>query len=149
MFAPLADSPAFLDAKTAAPTAPASAGPQTILVVEDEDFVAGLITRFLERGNFRVVRAADGAEAERVYAAKAATIALVMIDATLPDMHGGALARTLRDRKRGLPIMFVSGRDSSALRDVFATEGPTGFLPKPFLPAEIVRQVRALIGASA
>jgi DNA-binding response OmpR family regulator len=148
MFAPLADSPAFVDAQTPAPTAPASAARRTILVVEDEDFVAGLITRFLERGNFRVVRAADGAEAQRVFAAQADTIGLAMIDATLPDMHGGALARLLREHAKHLPLLFVSGRDSSALREVFAAEAPTGFVAKPFLPAEIMRQVRALIGAT-
>ena len=148
MFAPLADSPEFVEPKTPASTAPASPARDTILVVEDEDFVAGLITRFLERGNFRDVRAADGAEAQRVFAERKAAIALVMVDATLPDMHGGALARALRDQVSRLPILFVSGRDSTALRDVFASEGPTGFVPKPFFPAEVVRQVRALIGAT-
>lgn len=147
MFAPPADSPELLDASTPRPTAPASAAPDTVLVVEDEDFVAGLIGRFLERGNFRVLRAADGAEALRLFGAHA--VALAMIDATLPDMHGGELARALRDRAARLPILFVSGRDTTALRDVFASEGPTGFVAKPFFPAEVVRQVRSLIGASA
>jgi len=148
MFAPLADSPAFLDAKTPAPAAPASPVRDTILVVEDEDFVAGLIARFLERGNFRVVRASDGAEAQRAFTAHSSAIALAMIDATLPDMHGGALARSLRDHTSRLPLLFVSGRDTTALREVFSMDGPTGFVAKPFLPSEILRQVRALIGAT-
>jgi two-component system phosphate regulon response regulator OmpR len=148
MFAPLADSPALLGPKTSAPTAPASPARDTILVVEDEDFVAGLITRFLERGSFRVIRAADGAEAQRLFAQEAPTIALAMVDATLPDMHGGELARSLRDQSSRLPILFVSGRDSTALRDAFAGEAPTGFVAKPFFPAEIVRQVQVLIGAT-
>jgi DNA-binding response OmpR family regulator len=54
----------------------------------------------------------------------------------------------LRDQSNRLPILFVSGRDSTALRDVFAGEAPTGFVAKPFFPAEIVRHVRALIGAT-
>lgn len=148
MFAPLADSRALVEPQTPASTAPASPARDTILVVEDEDFVAGLIVRCLERGNFRVIRAADGAEAQRVFALREPSIALAMVDATLPDMHGGALARALRDRAGDLPILFVSGRDSTALRDAFASEAPTGFVPKPFFPADVVRQVRALIGAS-
>lgn len=148
MFAPPADSPAILDAPTPCPAAPASPARDTILVVEDEDFVAGLIGRFLERGKFQVLRAASGGEAERLFQDHRGSIALAMIDVTLPDMHGGALARALRERAAQLPLLFVSGRDVTALREAFSGQAPTGFVAKPFFPAEVVRQVQALIAAT-
>lgn len=149
MFAPSADLQVASGSQS--PWAEATAVParDTILVVEDETPIAGLLTCILERGNFRALRAANGAECMALFAAEKERVALVMLDGILPDIHGGALAHQLRAYQPALPLLFVSGRDVSGLRDAFAAQGPTGILRKPFLPPEALRQVRTLIAASA
>ncbi len=127
--------------------APASVR-DTILIVEDEDPIAGLLTCILERGGFRVRRARDARDGARQFADCAEDVALALLDCTLPDVNGVAVCAQLRARCAGLPVLFVSGRDLGKAAQALTADGPTGFCAKPFLPAEILRQVRALIGAT-
>lgn len=148
MFAPSAE----LHSSSAAP----ARGPavdflrrQTILVVEDEERIANLLACVLERGSYRVLRASSGAEALRLFEENQPEIVLATLDCTLPDLRGETLCLELRQRAKGLPVLFVSGHDVSQLRASAACGGPTGFMGKPFLPAEVLKQVRGLIGATA
>ena len=147
MLALHADSCACLDSDFPGPAAPASVR-DTVLVVEDQDHVAGLLACMLERANFRVLRARDGAEGLRLFAEHGARIALAMLDGTLPDMSGDSLGRRLRQCASGLPVLFVSGRDVTALRTLFAGESLMDFVTKPFFPADVLRQARKLIAAA-
>src|SRR5436309_949157 len=82
-----------------------------VLLVEDNDVVAELITRILERRGRLLIRARDAAEAERQFMAYAPRIALLMLDCKLPDVHGGVLCQRLRRLVPGLPALFTSGQD--------------------------------------
>jgi DNA-binding response OmpR family regulator len=115
--------------------------------VEDEDSIASLITCILARGNFRVVRARDGRECLRMLEENEAQLILATLDCKLPDADGGALCHRLRERAAGLPVLFVSGRDVSNLKAAWAGDGRTGFVSKPFLPGEVLKQVHALVGS--
>jgi CheY-like chemotaxis protein len=148
MFAPLADSPVRLDPFTPRPIATASARADTILIVEDEDHIAALLTCVLERANFHVIRARHGAECARLLEENEDEIALVMLDCTLPDVDGRVLFRELRHLRPHLPVLFVSGRDLSTWQTTIGGEGRTGFMAKPFFPAAVVRQVREMIRAT-
>lgn len=61
-------------------------------------------------------------------------------------MLTGGLCHQLREAVPNLPILLTSGRKQEALHALLAVDGPTGFLSKPFLPADVIRQVRALLG---
>ncbi|HVS51299.1 MAG TPA: response regulator [Opitutaceae bacterium] len=138
-----------MDTDSACPAAPASADRDTILIVEDEDHVAALIACILERAHYRVRRATHGAECARLLEENEAGIALVLLDCTLPDVDGRVLFHELRHLAPGLPVIFVTGRDVSPLRVAFGAEHRVGFVPKPFFPAAVLKQVRETIGASA
>jgi DNA-binding response OmpR family regulator len=135
------------------PVSPWSTAPaptrDTILIVEDDENIAGLLTCILLRDGFRVLRARLAAEAQRLFDDHGPKIALAMLDCTLPDLNGGVLGHQLRDRAKGLPLLFVSGRDLTSVRSSLAEGGPTGFVPKPFFPADVLRQVRELTGTTA
>jgi DNA-binding response OmpR family regulator len=148
MFAPSVELQS-LSEHPAHPPAIDFAGRDTILVVEDEERIANLLACILERGPYRVLRASSAAEALHCFDENSQQIALATLDCTLPDLRGEALCRELRRRAGGLPVLFVSGHDASQVRAQAAAEGPTGFMAKPFLPAEVLKQVRGLIGATA
>lgn len=125
---------------------PAVAAPGgEILVVEDEPTIAQLLQHCLQRAGHRIRLAADGASALAAFAAGRDRIGLVLIDCHLPDLGGGDLARQLRELVPGLPLLMTSGRDQRTLVNALAAGGPTGFLPKPFFPAEILTRVRGLL----
>ena len=142
-----------LDARRpAAPeTAVAPAGPKRdlVLLIEDDDVVASLIVRLLERMHWRVAVARDGAECEKLLQAHSAEIALAFMDCTLPDTHGGSLCQRLRMALPGLPVLLTSGRTQPGLLDLVAADGPAAFVAKPFLPGDVMRHVSALLPVAA
>src|SRR6185369_12914235 len=111
MFAPPADPITPSDAQIACSAAAASTARDTILVVEDESNIAGLLTCILERGNFHVISARSGREALEIFDDASPEIAAALLDATLPDMHGGELCRRLREQMKDVPVLVVSGRN--------------------------------------
>lgn len=116
-----------------------------VLLVEDEEPLAVLLVRVLERMNLHVVHAGDGATALRLLAERADRFALALIDCLLPDMNGCELACGLRERSAGLPLLLMSGRDHRAWVNTLADGGPTVFLAKPYGPADVLREVNALL----
>jgi DNA-binding response OmpR family regulator len=120
-----------------------------IFVVEDDDVIAGLLERILARGGHRVVRAVDAAQCELLFQRHERQIALVILDCRLPDAHGGLLCNRLRNQSPGLPVLLTSGREQVGLCELFAADGPTAFLPKPFFPRDVERLVESLIRATA
>ncbi len=120
-----------------------------ILLVEDEDSLAELLTCLLRRINVRVLRAADGAEARKLFDDNRTGITLAFVDCHLPDVEGGELCQELRQAKPCLPLLLTSGRDQRALATKLAAGGPCDFLPKPYMPADVMRRVRSMLGAAA
>ena len=116
-----------------------------VLLVEDEDPLALLLTTLLSRMKVRVLRAADGAEALKLISEHRAAISLAFVDCQLPDTGGAELCRELRGAAPGLPLLLTSGRDQRALEVQLAAGGPCQFLPKPYMPADVMRRVSALL----
>jgi PAS domain S-box-containing protein len=119
-------------------------GTETILVVEDEAPVRALIRRILTDRGYTVLIAATGEEALTV-AAGAGQIALLVTDVVMPGMSGRDLADRLVARTPGLKVLFASGYTD----DEIVRHGPlnphTPFLPKPFTPEGLLRQIRAVL----
>ncbi len=127
---------------------PAS-GAGTLLLVEDQDFIADFLTEIFKRAGLSVLRTDDGAGALRILAEHGAEVRLAMIDQGLPDMHGDELGLRLRELIPRLPVMLTSGREIEACRAKLAESGPTWFVAKPYRTAQLVEQVRALMATAA
>lgn len=120
-----------------------------VLLVEDEDSLAELLTCLLRRINVRVLRAADGAEARKLFDENRAGITLAFVDCHLPDVEGGELCQELRQTVPHLPLLLTSGRDQRALAARLAAGGPCDFLPKPYMPSDVMHRVRSMLAAAA
>jgi CheY-like chemotaxis protein len=97
-----------------------------ILCVDDE--VVGLHVRriLLERAGYQVITAADGFSGIEIFAAY--PIDAVVLDYAMPGMHGGEVARQMRQTKPEVPILLLSAYvglpdEVSALVDVYMTKG--------------------------
>jgi CheY-like chemotaxis protein len=69
-----------------------------------------------------------------------------VLDLLMPQMNGQAVLRELRSFAPKLPVILSSGyteEHETAAR--LAAEGPTGFLPKPYRPAELLEKVRQVL----
>jgi CheY-like chemotaxis protein len=127
---------------------PAAAPERAVLLVEDEESLAELLSHLLSRLQLRVIRAADGAAALQAFQQQQAAIALAFVDCRLPDMDGAEVCRELRGMNPRLPLLLTSGRDQRALAASFAATAPAAFLAKPYMPADVMRHVTALLSAT-
>ena len=124
------------------PSAPRGKG-ETVLVVEDADAVRMLTGRILYSAGYQVISVESGAVAlERLDAAD-----VLVTDVVMPGMSGVELAVQARERRPGLPVVFVSGYTGDT--PLGGTEDPmTAFLAKPFDGDELLREVRSTLDAA-
>ncbi len=117
-------------------------GAETILVVEDEEPVRRMTCTALERNGYRILQAADGAEALAIARRHQGSLDLVLTDLIMPEMGGVALVERLQKERPGIGVLFMSGYAHSG--DWEALEVPAGapLLEKPFGPREVNRKVR-------
>jgi DNA-binding response OmpR family regulator len=122
---------------------PRSAGGRPILVVDDDAKIVRLVRTYLERDGYRVVTAADGAEALELIARERPRLAV--LDLMLPELDGRAVIRELRYQGEKIPILILSARGTLADRLRGLEDGADDYLPKPFSPAELVLRVKSIL----
>jgi len=120
--------------------------PPRILVVEDEQDIAGLIKHTLERsGDASVEIVGRGDEAIRVISGRLPD--LVILDLNLPVLSGEEVCRMLRQRPetRQLPIIMLTARTSESERVAGLDLGADDYVTKPFSLRELGARVRAVL----
>jgi two-component system, cell cycle sensor histidine kinase and response regulator CckA len=142
--------PAPPPAEPERPEPPAAAG-QTVLLVDDEDAVRAVAVRILEKHGYRVLEAAGGEEALKLYRGLDAAPDLVITDVAMPRMSGLDLARSLADEPESPPpVVFVSGYSGASVSSPEALEMGSGFIQKPFSAESLLEAVgQALAGVRA
>src|ERR1700676_45315 len=131
------------DAAAAAATRHASAG-ETVLVVEDEPVVRGVILEMLAEQGYRTLEAIDGPSGLRILRTKA-RVDLLVTDVGLPGMNGRQLADQARETRPGLKILFITGyAESVAISDGFLESGME-MITKPFDLDNLSRRIRAMV----
>lgn len=129
-------------AQTFFSSAPDSGAPPTILVVEDEVLIRMTVADHLRDCGFRVLEAANGEEACRVMDA-GETVDLVFTDIQMPgSIDGFSLARWVREKKPGTPVLLTSGYVKSA---ELAHDLCTEIVSKPYDHDDLVRRLRRLM----
>jgi CheY-like chemotaxis protein len=109
---------------------------QHILVIDDEKAVASLISRMLQRLDYRVTSCTEGSDAMQAFRANPAGFDAVISDLALRGMSGLDLLQEFV-RVRRLPIVMMSGYFSPEDRQRAETLGVSRFLQKPTTLEEI------------
>ena len=115
----------------------------TVLVVDDEPEILRLARKILERQGLQVLTAQDGKLGLETFAQHADEIVLVLLDLTMPNMHGEETFRRLRQARPELPVLLMSGYNEQDATQRFVGKGLAGFISKPFQVEELLEQVRA------
>jgi CheY-like chemotaxis protein len=119
---------------------PGSAGPVTILIVDDEPEVRTVIAEFLEEFGYRVLQAEGGAEALARLRDNPA-VRLLVTDIRMPEMSGIELADLATQQNPLLRVILISGY-------FVAQQMHRRFLRKPFRMKELQAAVQAELGAT-
>jgi two-component system, OmpR family, alkaline phosphatase synthesis response regulator PhoP len=119
--------------------------PTRILVVEDDQDIAQLVARYLEKAGFAPEVLSSGREALIAIAAQAPD--LIVLDLMLPQVDGLDVCRAVRGREAtaAIPIIMLTARAEESDRIVGLELGADDYLAKPFSPNELVARVRALL----
>jgi two-component system cell cycle sensor histidine kinase/response regulator CckA len=122
---------------------------ETILLVEDEDFVRQVTAEVLSFGGYQVFGARTAAEAMRVFRQHGGKVELLLTDVVLPGTNGRDLARDLRLLHPGLKTMFISGYPDNEVAKHSLEEPGVFYLPKPFSVESLMQKVRQVLAAAA
>jgi DNA-binding response OmpR family regulator len=114
-----------------------------LLVVEDEHKLAGVLKRGLEEHGYAVDLAYDGEAGLQL--AEVEPYDLLVLDVMLPLLDGYELSRTLRARRRNVPVLMLTARDAVDDRVAGLDSGADDYLVKPFAFRELLARVRALL----
>ncbi|MFH1122871.1 MAG: ATP-binding protein, partial [Pseudomonadota bacterium] len=117
-------------------------GTETILVVEDDEMLRGVIERMLREYGYRVLMAKDGKEATEISEGHVGDIALLLTDVVLPGQGGKELADALLKVRSEMKVLFMSGYTDNAIAHRGVLEPGLHFIPKPFSPEALARKVR-------
>lgn len=130
-------------------TAPVNAdrvhGRETILLVEDEPAVRGLVHETLRLHGYTVLEARHGIEALLTGTRHLGPIHLLLTDVVMPQMSGPEVAEKLTSIRPEIKVLYMSGYPD---HPVFAQGGikrDTAFLQKPFTPNVLVQKVREVL----
>ena len=131
------------------PTQHQPPGDALVLVVEDESGVRELARRVLEGEGYQVLDVTTGAEAAAALDATESEIDLVLSDVIVADMGTVELERQIRQRRPGIPILYMSGysREDVVGRGLVPKDRP--FIQKPFTATELVEEVGRELAAAA
>jgi PAS domain S-box-containing protein len=124
---------------------PAKGQSETILLVEDDDSLGGVLKDILELKGYQVQHASDGKTALEIVKGSHETIDMLVTDMLMPGMNGVELAKKLVAIKPDLKILFISGHS----REVAVPEKINGstheFLQKPFTADVLHRKIQTLL----
>jgi DNA-binding response OmpR family regulator len=116
-----------------------------ILVVDDEEDVVTFIKRALTMEGMEVITAFDGLSA--LDTALEQEPDLIILDIMMPIMNGYEVCARLRleDKTKNIPIILLSSAYTTDTVRQAKVAGGSGYVAKPFTPAELVGEIRKLL----
>jgi len=121
---------------------------QQVLMIEDDERLAGMVATYLAPHGFEVRHAAGAQAGIAMLEQHGDAIALVLLDLMLPDADGLDVCRRIRTLGaplRAIPIVMLTAKGDPFDRVVGLEIGADDYLPKPFEPRELLARLRAVL----
>ncbi len=113
-----------------------------ILVVDDNEEIRTLLSRYLVKNGMRVTTAADAKAARK--ALPTAAVDLIVLDIMMPGEDGLSLCRHLSETT-DIPVILLTALGEETDRIVGLEVGADDYLPKPFNPRELLARIKAVL----
>jgi CheY-like chemotaxis protein len=125
-------------------------GHETILLVEEEPALRELASIVLSRYGYKVLHAGSGTEALKIWELHGSTVDLLLTDMLIPEgMTGLDLSARLCQERPGLKVVYTSGDSAELAAALPGLSKDTHFLPKPYLPAALIRIIRETLAPAS
>ncbi|MFO1103867.1 MAG: response regulator [Methylocystis sp.] len=119
---------------------------RSILVIEDDEEIRSLISKYLSDHGFKVMVAPDGKQMDEVLASE--HVDLIVLDVNLPDEDGFSICMRLRNT-RSPPLIMLTARGEDTDRILGIELGADDYLVKPFVPRELLARIGAVLRRTA
>jgi PAS domain S-box-containing protein len=127
------------------PARTVKAGTETILVVEDDPLVRGLIQRALRSAGYRALIAGSGKQALELSDREPGHVHLIISDVIMPGLLGPDLVARLRERRPNARVLFISGYQNDAIAARTVRDSGVDFLAKPFTTGALTAKIRTIL----
>jgi DNA-binding response OmpR family regulator len=121
---------------------------QHVLMIEDDERLAGMVATYLAPHGFEVRHAATAQAGIALLRQDDGRFALVLLDLMLPDADGLDVCRQIRALAaplRAVPVVMLTAKGDPLDRIVGLEIGADDYLPKPFEPRELLARLRAVL----
>jgi CheY-like chemotaxis protein len=120
-------------------------GRETILLVDDEEMVADVGQKMLQKLGYRVVLAKSGRKAVEIFKRLQQRIDLVILDMIMPDMGGSETFDQLKAIAPDVKVLLSSGYSIDGQASQIMKRGCSGFIQKPFNLKHFSRKIREIL----
>ena len=121
-------------------------GHETILLVDDEDYIIDVGEMMLKGLGYTIMTANCGKAAVELFSEKSDLIDLVVLDLVMPDMSGEAVFHEIRQIKPDIKVLFASGHYIVDQTRALLQTGSSDFLQKPFNLRQLSTKIRRILG---
>ena len=118
-----------------------------MLIVEDNDSVRGLVSDVLNMKNYKVLKAADPAQALQIAAEYADHIHLILSDVIMPGMIGPKLVEELTSTRKDMRVIYMTGYTDTSVIHHGILSADVAVLNKPISPKDLATKVREVLDA--
>lgn len=115
---------------------------QTVLIADDEAQIREILSLYFKKEGFKVIEAADGAEA--LVQVQAGKPDIILLDIMMPVLDGLEVCKQVR-KISDVPIIMLTAKDSDDDRILGLEIGADDYISKPFNTREVVARVKAAL----
>jgi two-component system, cell cycle sensor histidine kinase and response regulator CckA len=118
---------------------------ETILLVDDEDYIRELVGAILSIEGYNVIEAGSGPQALKVAQEFDGKIHLLLTDVVMSPMSGSELVKQITPVRQDMKILYISGFPDDAIVQFGIHQSQVSFLAKPFTPKVLVQKIRSIL----
>jgi two-component system cell cycle sensor histidine kinase/response regulator CckA len=122
---------------------------ETIMLVDDEDYIRELVGAILAIEGYQVLEADSGPKALAVSAGHEGPIHLLLTDVVMNPMSGGELVKQISPLRPDMKVLYISGYPDDAIVQFGVNQSQVAFLAKPFTPKVLVGKIRSVLDSVA
>ena len=119
--------------------------PETVLLVDDEDFILKVGSQLLRELGYTVLTAGSGKEALEIYTANRDKIDIVVLDMIMPGMGGGETYDSIKALKLDVKVLLSSGYSIMGEARAILNRGCQGFIQKPFTMKSFSEKLKEIL----
>lgn len=117
---------------------------KTILIVDDDDRIRGLLQQYLENNNFKILSLENGLYIEKYLE----NIDLIILDIMMPKISGFDVIKKLKSLNIKIPVIFLSAKSETNDRIEGLELGAYDYIAKPFEPKELLLRIQNILNRS-